>query len=390
MIYLDNHATTPPDRRVVSKINHALLYGWGNPNSAHHIGDRAYNHISMARDWVALLSGTNPSNVIFTSGATESLNMAIRGTIMSPKKLNRGKVRVAISSIEHDATIATCLALKKRGAIDDLIVLPVDRVGRVDVGHIQNECRKGLDLLCVMAANNEIGTIQPVKEIAAIANRYGVPYLCDASQAIGKIPLSFDDFGITMLVFSGHKIYGIQGIGTLICRPDHSLSPILYGGGGGLRPGTSNLPGIIGLGEACRLRVMEGKRDEKAIAINRDHLQARLKSSVANLIVNGDQSSRLAGNLHISIPYVNARELLSQIGDRVIASTGSACSTLKTKPSHVLTAIGLSPSMIQGSIRLGVGKFNTKTEMDRAAKMIALFAMKQRVESSVGCGCSFR
>ena len=381
MIYLDNHATTPCDRRIARLIHRCLLDVCGNANSLHGNGEKARELIDKASLQVASLVGCQDQQVIFTSGATESLNMAIRGVLMAKK--HRKPVRVALSPYEHSAVHETCLALRRRGYIDELTFIRGDNVGRVDLNHIQSLCRRGLDLLCVMAANNEIGTIQPIRDIARICNNHGVPYLCDATQAAGRIPLSVLADGINLLAISGHKLYGPQGVGALICN-DCKIGPILYGGG--IRPGTQNVAGIVGLGEACRLRSIEMGSDERRIMALRNRLQTYLSKAIAGISFNGCPTHRLAGNLHFSVPYLNAAQLLTNLGNDLACSTGSACA--QGKPSRVLTALRLPPELIRGSIRIGIGKFNTEREIDYAGRLLASAIMNERIDSlSTDCGC---
>jgi cysteine desulfurase len=230
-------------------------------------GDRARVALDQAKQAIADLIHCRPQEIIFTSGATESLNLAIQGTVLALEKQQQIP-RLAISAVEHKAVLDTCRHLQKQGRIE-LITLPVDTQANLNLNEIEEVCRQGLDLLCVMAANNEVGTIYPIEKIAAITKRYSVPFLCDASQAIGKIPINFQDWGITLLAMSGHKLYAPQGIGALIRKTNHRLEPLFLGGGQqqGLRPGTLNLPGIVGLGEACRLRQLEMEVDETALPL---------------------------------------------------------------------------------------------------------------------------
>ncbi len=383
MIYLDNHATTQCDRRVAKAIYQTLTETPCNANSNNGLGEWGRELIAESQTAIGNLINCQPQAVTFTSGATESINLAIRGTLMAYKR--RKPVRVAISAVEHKAVTTTCEALVRRGLIDELLIIPVDRQCNVSLPHIKSYCRKGLDLLCVMAANNEVGTIQPVKEIAAIANHYGIPYLCDASQAVGKIPLDFDQWKITMLVCSGHKLYGPQGIGALVIKNGHPIRPILYGGGDELRPGTPNLPLIVGFGEACRLCHENYRQESYKIQALRDYLQRRLMVIVPGIVINGNSDNRLAGNLHFSAPYANGISVVDALGDDLICSTGSACSAMKSAPSSVLTAMRMPPQLIQGSIRLGIGRFNTQMEMDRAARLLAVALMQERMSASCGC-----
>ncbi len=224
-----------------------------------------------------------------------------------------------------------------------------------------------------MAANNEIGNIYPVREIGEIAQKYNILFLCDASQAVGKIPIDFEQWGITHLAISGHKFYAPKGMGALVVRKGHHLEPIIFGGGHqkGLRSGTLNVPGIVGLGKACQLRQLEMLEDEKAIAQLRDKLQYLLLEKIPNLVINGDLTLRLAGNLHVSIPEIPNSAIISRIRDQLAISTGSACSSGVAAPSHVLRAINLSEDLIEGSLRIGLGKFTTEEEIEQSAEIIS-------------------
>ncbi len=384
MIYLDNHATTPCDRRVANLIYQVMSENPCNANSNNGLGEWGRELIEESQTAIANLINCQPETITFTSGATESLNLAIRGTLMAVKR--KRPARVAISAVEHKAVTATCEALLRRGLIGELLTIPVDRQCNVSIPHIKAYCRQGLDLLCVMAANNEVGTIQPVQRIAAIANHYGVPYLCDASQAVGKIPLNVQGWGITMLVCSAHKLYGPQGIGALITQPNHPIRPILYGGGNNLRPGTPNLPLIAGFGEAARLCQQLSTQDSYKITGMRDYLERRLMAIVPGIVVNGNGDRRLPGNLHISVPYASGINVVNELDGELICSTGSACSALGTAPSPVLKAMKMPPQLIQGSLRLGVGRFNTHQEIDRAARLLAMTLMGERMSASCGCG----
>lgn len=383
MIYLDYHATAPVDPRVAEKVLHAMTTGFGNASSIdHEIGDHAEAAVKGAAKQVANLVGASPRDIIFTSGSTESINLAIQGTVNHLSPLSRSgrgergeggiKPRIAISTVEHKAVLDTCEALQKQGRID-LITIGVDHQARIDMIELEQICASGINLLCVMAANNEVGTIYPIGKIAHIAQRYEVPFLCDASQAVGKISIRFDDWGITLLSISAHKFYGPQGVGALVVRRGYPLEPLFYGGGHqkGLRSGTLNLPGIVGLGEACRLRSLEMKTDEREIGEKRDRLQQLLQQKIPNLVVNGDQENRLAGNLHISIPGIPNSAVIARVRHQLAISTGSACSSGVEAPSHVLRAMHLPEPAIEGALRIGLGKFTTETEIAQAAALIS-------------------
>ena len=369
-IYLDYHATTPVDRRVADRVYQYMTEEFGNASSTdHEYGDRAEEAIKQAAKNVATLIGASPREIIWTSGATESINLAIQGSLPSnPEKPHR----IALLPLEHKAVLDTCYALEKRGWAE-LIYLRVDSKGRLDLDHLEQSCTEGLSLICVMAANNEIGNVYPIKAIGEIAKRYNTPFLCDASQAVGKIPIQFEDWGITYLAISAHKLYGPKGVGALVVCKDYHLEPLLFGGGHqkGMRSGTLNVPGIVGLGEACRLRSLEMEEDERAIASKRDKLQSLLLAKISGLVVNGDTTYQLAGNLHISVPGVPNSAVIARIRHRLAISTGSACSSGVESPSHVLRSLRLPENVVDGALRIGIGKFTTEEEINNAATILS-------------------
>jgi cysteine desulfurase len=365
-IYLDYHATTPVDPRVAEVVLYYITTAFGNASSVDHIfGDEADAAVKQASKQVADLVKALPKEVIFTSGATESINLLLQGLATS------GRKRIAVLPVEHKAVLDTCEALAKK-KLAEIVFLKIDRQGNLDIGHLEQVCTDGLSLLCVMAANNEIGTIYPIQEVGAIAQHHNIPFLCDGSQAVGKIPIDFTEWGITYLAVSGHKLYAPKGIGALIVKKGHYLEPLIYGGGHqkGIRSGTLNVPGIAALGEACRLRQLEMVEDEKAIATKRDKLQSLLLEKIPDLVINGDLNSRLAGNLHISIPNIPNSAIIARIRHQLAISTGSACSSGVESPSHVLQAIGLPEYLQEGALRISVGKFTTDEEIDRSAEIL--------------------
>lgn len=371
LIYLDYHATTPVDPRVVETVVFYMTNGFGNASSTDHaVGDRAENAIKKAIHSVADLVGASPRDIIFTSGSTESVNLAIQGTIKNLRN-NGIRPRIALSTVEHKSVLDICLALHKQGTID-IELLPVDTKAQIDLVQLEQACAGGVHLLCLMAANNEVGTIYPIDQVSHVAQRYDIPFFCDASQAVGKIPIHFNDWGITMLSLSSHKFYGPQGIGALVVKRGNPLEPILYGGGHqkGLRPGTLNLAGIVGLGDACRLRQLEMETDESEIAYKRNRLQHLLQMGIPNLVVNGDPEKRLAGNLHISIPGIPNSAVIARVRHKLAISTGSACSSGVEAPSHVLLAMGLNSDVIEGALRIGIGKFTSNEDIDIAAEIL--------------------
>ena len=370
MIYLDYHATTPVDPRAADRVYHAMTTEFGNASSVdHEWGDRAEAAVKLAAKHVADLIGASPREIIWTSGATESINLAIQGSLPShPDKPHR----IALLPLEHKAVLDTCQILEERGWAQ-LIYLQVDSKGRLDRDHLEQVCAEGLSLLCVMAANNEIGNIYPIQEIGQIAQRYSIPFLCDASQAVGKIPIQFEAWGITYLAISAHKLYAPKGVGALVVRQGYRLEPSIFGGGHqkGMRSGTLNVPGIVGLGEACRLRSLEMSEDERAIAIKRDYLQNLLIGKIHNLVINGDLDNRLTGNLHISIPSIPNGAVVARIRHKLAISTGSACSSGVEAPSHVLQVLKFPEELIHGSLRIGIGKFTVNEEIEAAATILS-------------------
>lgn len=368
-IYLDYHATTPTDPRVASLMLHYMTEEFGNASSTdHEWGDRAETAIKQAAKQIADLIGASPREIVWTSGATESINLAIQGSL-APNPMK--PYRIGLMPIEHKAVLDTCRALEKRGWAE-LIYLQVDSKGRLDLKHLEQVCAEGLSLLCVMAANNEIGNIYPIQKVGQIAQHYDIPFLCDGSQAVGKIPLQFEEWGITYLAISAHKFYGPKGVGALVVRRGYHLEPLIFGGGHqrGMRSGTLNVPGIVGLGEACRLRSLEMQEDERAIATKRDRLQRALLEKVLNLGVNGDPENRLAGNLHISISGIPNSAVIARVRHKLAISTGSACSSGVESPSHVLQALDLPKDIVDSSLRIGLGKFTTDKEINSAAEIL--------------------
>jgi cysteine desulfurase len=345
-----------------------MTTAFGNANSVDHdYGNAAAKAVKQARQQIAELINASPKEIIFTSGATESINLVIQGQIAQQNT----PAKIIVSPVEHKAVIDTCKALVKKG-LAEIIWLKVNQQAQIDLEHLEKVCADGAALLCVMAANNEVGTIYPIKKIGAIASSHNIPFLCDASQTVGKIPLNFQDWGITYLAISGHKLYAPKGVGVLVVRKNHPLPPMIYGGGHqqGVRSGTLNIPGIAGLGEACKLRRLEMEEDENAIAILRDQLQNQLQTAIPDLVVNGDLKHRLSGNLHISIPDISNTAIIARVRQQLAISTGAACSSGAIAPSHVLQAMNLSENIIEGALRIGIGKFTTQQEIATASSVI--------------------
>jgi cysteine desulfurase len=368
-IYLDNHASTPVDPRVVAAVLHAMTVEYGNPNSVDHIfGDMAAKMIVDAQWEIAELIGGEPDGIHFTSGSSEAIQLAITHAVTN--RSHRDKpLRIALSTVEHRAVLDVILPYENNGEVT-VTWLPVDNLACLDLQALEAACVSGIDLVCVMAANNEVGTIYPIEQIAQIADAVGAATLIDATQAVGRIPIRTVDWVITYLTISGHKMYGPKGVGALVTPPDisirHSHSRLRSTG-----DGTPNVPGIVGLGEACRLRRMEMAQDEPRIAAQRDHLEALLLRTISRLVVNGDPSNRLSHNLHLALPDVPNDAVLTRLRKRLAISTGAACTSAVDTPSHVLKAMGLTEDLQNGALRIGIGKFTTDDEIERAAVYLA-------------------
>ncbi|MEO1020044.1 MAG: cysteine desulfurase family protein [Pseudomonadota bacterium] len=357
-IYLDYQATTPVDQRVVTLMVEMMTTMFGNANSREHaFGLEAMEIVDTARREVASLVEASPEDVLFCSGASEGLRLAIDHFLLAR---SAGPLRVVVSPVEHPAVYDALESLPtERTSFEEVAV---NRRGQVDLESLAKQLKDPADLVCIMAANNEIGTIYPTQQIAGLARRAGALTLVDGTQAVGKIPVRYSGWGLTYLVLSAHKLYGPKGIGALVGPR--------FGKNAWKRQATHNVPGIAGLGEACRLRQLEMKEDEALIRLRRDRLQASLLSRIPDLVVNGDPAARLAGSLHISISGVPADAILARLLDQVAISTGAACSSGAEQPSHVLAAIGLDPALAEGSMRISLGKPTSDRDIDTAIDAI--------------------
>ncbi|HPU85105.1 MAG TPA: IscS subfamily cysteine desulfurase [Candidatus Latescibacteria bacterium] len=369
-IYMDNHATTPVDPRVLEAMLPYFTDVFGNAASRNHVfGHQAEAAVEEMRGAIGAAIGADPKNVIFTSGATESDNMAIKGVAEFYRELGN---HIITQVTEHKAVLDTCKELERRGY--EVTYLPVDRHGLIDLDDLRKAIKPETILISVMMANNEIGTIQPVKEIGAIAKERGVLFHSDATQAIGKLPVHVDELGIDLLSMSAHKIYGPKGVGALYVRgknPRVRLAPLFHGGGHerGMRSGTLNVTGIVGFGRALQIAVDEMESESARVKRLRDKLEAALKDRLDEVFVNGHPTLRLAGNLNMSFAYVEGESLL--MGLREIAlSSGSACTSATLEPSYVLKAIGVSDDLAHTSLRFGLGRFNTEEEVDYTADRV--------------------
>ncbi len=370
-IYMDYHATTPMDPRVLDAMMPFLTNKFGNAASRNHaFGWEAEEAVELARKQIADLIGATPKEIVFTSGATESNNLALKG--VAEMYAERGN-HIITAATEHKATLDTCKRLEKHGC--RITYLPVLASGLIDLDMLKEAITDKTVLVSIMYANNEIGVVQQVREIGKIAKERGVLFHTDAVQAVGKIPVNVISDNIDMLSLSGHKLYGPKGVGALYVRrknPRVQLTAQMDGGGHerGMRSGTLNVPGIVGLGKACELCRLEMDAEAKRLGGLRDKLRAKLEAALDEVYVNGSLESRLPHNLNISFAYVEGESLLMGIND-VAVSSGSACTSATLEPSYVLKALGAGDDLAHSSIRFGLGRFTTEEEVDYvAAKVI--------------------
>jgi len=363
-IYLDNHATTPLDPRVLDAMMPYLTGKFGNAASrGHSFGWAAEEAVEEARAQVAQLIHASPKEIVFTSGATESNNLAIKGVAEACRAKGN---HIITQATEHKAVLDTCTRVEKSGC--EVTYLPVGSGGRIDLDALRAEITPKTILISVMYANNEIGTIQPIREIGKIAKECEVLFHVDAAQALGKIPIDVEADGIDLLSVSAHKMYGPKGVGALYVRrrnPQVKLAPLIDGGGHerGMRSGTLNVPGIVGLGEAseiCRRELVEESERTRRL---RDRLKDGLQNSLEAVSINGSLDHRLPNNLNVSFAFIDGESLLMGIND-VAVSSGSACTSANLEPSYVLKAIGVDDELAHSSIRFGIGRFNTAEEID--------------------------
>ena len=366
-IYLDNNATTPIDERVLNAMLPYLKDRFGNAASrTHTFGWHAEDAVDLAREQIASLINAQPKDIVFTSGATESDNLAIKGVVAAAKNPH-----IITQATEHHAVLDSCRALERDGV--SITVLPVDSHGMTDPSDIANAITDNTALVSIMAANNEIGTCQAIEEIGAICREKNIYFHTDAAQAIGKYPLDVEAMHIDLLSISAHKLYGPKGAGALYVRsrPRVRLVGQIDGGGHekGMRSGTLNVPGIVGLGEACALAQKHIETEAKHSQHLCQRLQKQLFDALPQIQLNGHPKQRLPGNLNISFAGVDGESLLMSLRD-VALSSGSACTSASLEPSYVLKAIGVSNDMAQCSIRFGIGRFNTEAEIDYVAERV--------------------
>jgi cysteine desulfurase len=377
-IYLDNHATTPVDPRVLESMIPYFTMNFGNAASRNHsFGWTAEQAVEHARKQVADLVGANPKEIIFTSGATESNNLAIKGVAeMYAEKGNH----IITAATEHKAVLDTCKHLEKRGFKVTYLALKED--GLIDLDQLRAAITDKTILVSIMYANNEIGVIQPVAEIGKICKERGVLFHSDGVQAVGKVPVNVLSDNIDLLSITAHKMYGPKGVGALYVRrksPRVQITAQMDGGGHerGMRSGTMNVPGIVGLGKAAELCRQEMAEEAKRLAHLRDKLKNKLTAALDEVFINGTMEHRLPHNLNISFAYVEGESLLMGIND-IAVSSGSACTSATLEPSYVLKALGVGDDLAHTSIRFGLGRFTTEEEVDYAAERVIDVVRKLR------------
>ncbi|PIR38712.1 MAG: IscS subfamily cysteine desulfurase [Alphaproteobacteria bacterium CG11_big_fil_rev_8_21_14_0_20_39_49] len=368
-VYMDYQATTPMDPRVFEEMIPYFVEKFGNPHSrGHKYGWEAEAACEKAREQVADLIGANPKEIIFTSGATESNNMALKGIA---KFYGAKKNHIITCTTEHKCVIDTCRHLEREGM--EVTYLPVDNEGIIDLEKLKKAITDKTAIVSIMAVNNEIGVIQPIKEIGAICRERGVFFHTDAAQAFGKIPLNVEEMNIDLMSISGHKIYGPKGVGALFVRrrPRVRLVPLINGGGQerGFRSGTLPVPMVVGLGKAAEIARLEMGAENERIAKLYDKLYNSLVSNIKDVYLNGHAEKRIKTNLNLSFAYIEGESMIMSIKDLAVSS-GSACTSASLEPSYVLRAIGVGEDLAHTSIRFGIGRFTTEEEVDFAIEKV--------------------
>jgi len=378
MVYLDHAATTPMLPEVLASMTPYFLDEPGNPSSLHASGRRARRAVEEAREAIALALGARPSEVVFTGSGTEADNLAVKGIYWARRDADPARTRIVASAVEHHAVLdAVDWLVEHEGAT--VTWLPVDAYGRVSADSLREALADDVALVTVMWANNEVGTVQPVRELAAVAAEAGVPFHSDAVQAVGQLPVDFADSGVDALTITGHKIGGPKGIGALLLRTGVACTPLLHGGGQerDVRSGTLDTPSIVGLGAAVRIAVEQRVTNAARLSGLRDSLVKAVLAAVPDATLNGDPEDRLPSNAHLSFPGCEGDALLLLLDARGIeCSTGSACTAGIARPSHVLTAMGLDEEVARGSLRFSLG--HTNTESDVAALADAIVPVVER------------
>ncbi len=362
-IYLDNNATTPVRPEVVEAVAGMLKGCYGNPSTLYCIGQEAHVAMERARDVMAGIIGARRDEIVFTSGGTESDNIAIFGVARALRKKGN---HVITTKIEHHAVLNPLKALEKEGW--SVTYLPVDEGGIVDPAAVERQITDSTVLISVMHANNEVGTIQPIAEIGRIAKSRGITFHTDAVQSFAKLPINVDEMGVDLMSASSHKIYGPKGVGLLYVRKGTKIMPVMYGGHQerSLRPGTENVPGIVGFGRAAELMDAEREAEEVRLTRMRDRLWEGIRAGVPHIRLHGHPTRRLAGTLNVGFEFVEGESLILRLDEYgICVASGSACTSDTLEPSHVLAAMGISPEGAHGALRISLGRENTEADVDR-------------------------
>lgn len=376
---MDHHATTPVDPRVLEVMLPYFSEDFGNASSIDHIfGARAHQAVERAREQVASTLNARPGEIIFTSGATESDNIALLG---AAERLASNGDHIITCVTEHKAILDTAKHLETMGK--SVTYLPVDKYGMVDLADVEEAITDRTILISIMAANNEIGTIAPLKEIGKVAKKHGVLFHTDAAQAVGHTPIDVKEMGIDLLSLSGHKVYGPKGIGALYIEgvnPKAKVSPVMFGGGHerGIRSGTYNVPGIVGLGKALEIAEKEMEAENARFREWTKLMFEAFQESIEGVILNGHPEKRLAHNLNVCFPGIESKALMHLLRNDIAVSAGSACTTMSVEPSHVLKAIGLSDREIYSAVRFGLGRQNNEEEIKHCINKVISSAKRLR------------
>ncbi len=378
-VYFDHNATTPVRPEVLEAMLPFYRETFGNPSSVHHFGREAHRHLEAGRSQVAAAIHAKPEEIVFTGGGTEADNLAIQGVVAANAK--KGK-HIVTSRIEHHAVLRSCQFLEKQGY--PVTYLPVGKDGRVSLEEVAKAIRPETVLITVMAANNETGVLQPIREIGGLARERGILFHTDAVQALGKIPISVENLPADLISLSAHKIYGPKGVGALYIRKGTRVQPLLHGGHHehGKRAGTENVAGIVGFGKACEFAVSELAEESARLALLRNRLCSDIGEKIESVFLNGHPAERLPNTLNMSFAYVEGEAIVLGLDMKGVAvATGSACTSGTLEPSHVLTAMGVEAALAQGSIRFSLGRDNTLEDVATAVPALAEVVARLRAMS---------
>lgn len=376
MIYLDHCSSTPTDSRVIEAMNPYFDKLYGNPSSVYSFAQESAKAIEEARERVANILNAKPTEIIFTSGGTEANNLAIKGNAFANRE--RGN-HIITSKIEHHAVLNACKWLEKQGF--NVSYIEVDKYGIVNLDELKRTITDKTILISIMYANNEVGTIEPVSEIAEIASNKEIYIHTDAIQAVGKIKVDVNKLGVDLLSLSAHKFYGPKGVGALFIKDGTKIDPLLHGGHHekNKRAGTENVAGIVGLGKACEVALKEMEEEDKRLKKLRDRLERVITEKITDVVVNGHPDARLSGVLNICVKYVEGESILLYLDkEGIAASSGSACTSDTLEPSHVLTSMGIPPSVAHGSLRFSLGHSSNEQDIDKVIEVLPPIVKKLR------------